>query len=217
MNKKYLIIVLGIFLIGIVSAIPYPHAFYGKINYSNGESVEGVIVSKIDESIVRSCDIVGGFYDLIVESEYDKIIYFYLEGKEESIGNYMFQAFEVTELNFIIEIQEPPFENETDSTSKRTHKSSSYQPDFELFCEPNWKCSGWSECKNGLMTRQCYDSNHCDYAYNRPVEEIGCEMTSKALIEKNDFNWGFILFGIITPLILIIILIFIVSMKGRRK
>lgn len=98
---------------------------------------------------------------------------------------------------------------------KRSHKSSSYQPNFELFCEPNWKCSGWSECKNGLMTRQCYDSNHCDYAYNRPIEETGCEMTSKALIEKNSSNWGFILFGIITPLILIIILIVVVSV--RRK
>ena len=218
MSKNLIIVSLClIFLISIISAIPIPspHAFYGNVKYSNGESVEGVIVAKMDDFMVGSCDIVGGFYDLIMESEYGGLIYFYLEGTDESIGNYTFQAFEVTELNFIIEIPESPPENEIDSTSRSRRGSSAYQPNFELFCEPNWKCSGWSECKNGLMTRQCYDSNHCDYAYNRPIEETGCEMTSKALIEKNSSNWGFILFGIITPLILIIILIVILSVRKK--
>lgn len=217
MSKKYFIIVLGIFLISIVSAIPLPHAFYGNVKYSNGESVEGVIVAKIDESIVGSCDIVGGFYDLIVESEYWGLIYFYLGGENESIGTFPFNSFEITELNFIIEIPEPPLENEIDSTSRSGHRPSAYQPNFELFCEPNWKCSAWSECNKGIMTRQCYDKNHCDYSYNKPIEETGCEMTSKALIEEEENNWAFILFGIITPLILIIILIVIFSVKGRKK
>jgi len=218
MNKNLIIVSLClIFLISMVSAIPLPHAFYGNVKYSNGENVEGMITAKIDESIVGSCDIIDGEYNLVVESEYGGLIYFYLEGENESVGTFLFDSFEVTELNFIIEIPESPPENETDSTSRSRRGSSSYQPNFELFCEPNWKCSGWNECENGLMTRQCYDSNHCDYAYNRPIEEIGCEMTSKALIKEEKNNWAFILFGIITPLILIIILIVIVSVKGRKK
>ena len=108
MNKNLIIVSLClIFLISVISAVPLPHAFYGNVDYSNGESVEGVITAKIDESIVGRCDIVSGFYDLIVNSEYGGLIYFYLEGKNEPIGTFFFDAFEVTELNFIIEIPEP--------------------------------------------------------------------------------------------------------------
>jgi len=219
MNKNLIIVSLClIFLINVILAIPIPspHAFYGNVKYSNGTFIEeGTIVAQIDNIIVGNTEIINGSYDLIVEPEYGGLIYFYLDGENESIGDYIFQAFEVTELNFIIEFPESPPENETDSKSRSRQGSSSYQPDFELFCEPNWKCSGWSECKNGLMTRQCYDSNHCDYTYNRPVEETGCEMTSKALLEEEKNNWASILFGIITPLILIIILIIIVSVRKK--
>lgn len=214
MNKDLVIVGLClIFLIDVIFAIPIPspHAFYGNVKYSNGILIEeGTIIAQIANITVGNSEIINGSYDLIVESDYGEIIYFYLEGKKESLGNYMFQAFEVTELNFIIEIPES-------ESRKRSHKSSSYQPDFELFCEPNWKCSSWSECKNGLMTRQCRDTNFCEYSYNKPIEETGCEMTSKALIEEEENNWGFILFGIITPLILIIILIVLVSVKGGRS
>jgi len=211
MNKNLIMVSLClIFLISMVSAIPLPHAFYGTVKYSNGGFIEeGTIVAQIDNITVGNTEIINGSYDLIVESEYGGLIYFYLGGENESIGTFLFDSFEITELNFMIEIPEP-------ESKKRGHKSSSYQPNFELFCEPNWKCSGWGECENGLMTRECQDTNHCDYAYNRPIEETGCEMTSKALIEEKENNWAFILFGIITPLILIIILIVVVG-KGKRR
>jgi len=217
MNKNLIIVSLClIFLIDVIFAIPIPspHAFFGNVEYSNGILIEeGTIIAQIANITVGNSEIINGSYDLIVESEYGGLTYFYLGGKNEPIGAFLFDSFEITELNFIIEIPESPLENETDSTSRSRHKSSSYQPNFELFCEPNWKCSGWGECENGLMTRECQDTNHCDYAYNRPIEETGCEMTSKALIEEKENNWAFILFGIITPLILIVILIVVVARR----
>jgi len=55
---------------------------------------------------------------------------------------------------------------------------------FEIIssaCEPNWECSGWSECiDNAVMTRNCQDTNNCAYSYNKPIEKTGCETTSPA-------------------------------------
>ncbi len=89
---------------------------------------------------------------------------------------------------------------------KKSHKNNLVQ-----FCEPNWKCSGWKECNNGLMTRECYDSNYCDYSYNKPIEKTDCEMPvlEKSLIKK-EINIPFIVFVVVT-LILIIILVVLVN------
>jgi len=211
LNKNFLILILGIFLISFATAIPSPHAFYGKIVYSNGESINGeFITAKINENIVGSSEVIDGNYDLITESEYGGLIYFYLDGEDGSIGNYTFKAFDITELNFIIKISETPTENETDQIQNQ----GSHKIYFTQFCEPNWKCSGWSACENSLMTRTCYDSNYCDYSYNKPIEETGCEIPSKVFIEENKFNYSFVLFGSLITLALIVTLIIIVA---RRK
>jgi hypothetical protein len=211
MNNKFLLIVIGIVLINFVSAVPLPHAFYGEIIYSNGETVNGeIITAKINENIVGRSEVIDGNYDLIAESEYTGLIYFYLSGESESIGNYLFKAFEITELNFIIEISETPSENETIQIQKQ---SGSHKIHFTQFCESNWKCSGWSACNNGLMTRACYDSNYCDYSYNKPIEETGCEIPSKVFVEENKLNYLFILFGAVITLVLIISLIVLL---GKR-
>jgi len=101
-------------------------------------------------------------------------------------------------------------ENETDQIQNQ----GSHKIYFTQFCEPNWKCSGWSACENSLMTRTCYDSNYCDYFYNKPIEETGCEIPSKVFIEENKFNYSFVLFGSLITLALIVTLIIIVA---RRK
>jgi len=199
-------------MISIVSAIPYPHAFYGSVDYSDGESVEGVIVTKIGDSIAGSCDIVDGFYDLVVESEYGGLIYFYLDGEDESIGTFLFDSFEITELNFIIEVPESPPENDSNQNQQT---QSSHKNHFVQFCDVNWACSGWGECVNGLMTRKCYDKNHCGDSYNKQVEETGCEIISKVLVKEDEIkiNPVFILLGIITSLILIAVLVVFLSRR----
>ena len=56
-------------------------------------------------------------------------------------------------------------------------------------CEPNWRCTGWSECINDeIMTRNCQDTNNCAYSYNKPIEQTGCETTSQVLIQEENRN-----------------------------
>jgi len=90
---------------------------------------------------------------------------------------------------------------------------SSHQNHFVQFCDVDWKCSGWSECVNRIKTRKCYDKNYCDYSYNKPIEKTGCDMLSKVLVGEDEFNPVFILLGAITSLILIAVL---VVFLGRR-
>lgn len=84
------------------------------------------------------------------------------------------------------------------------------------FCKPNWKCSAWSECENAERTRNCYDTNHCAYSYNKPIEETGCEIISRAFIEEEDKKqiiWPSLLFGLIITFILLIILVNLLKKK----
>ncbi len=63
-------------------------------------------------------------------------------------------------------------------------KSTGHTSNIKQFCEVSWKCSGWTSCKKGRMTRTCYDANHCDYSYNMPNKVAGCEITEKVFVEK---------------------------------
>jgi len=207
---KLIFLLLGIFLISMVSAVQLPHAFYGYINYSNGEGVAGTITAKINGVSVGSSVLSDGFYDLVVESN-GGTVYFYLEDK--LLGNYIFDAFEITELNFIIEISEQEEQNQTQPTTSRgSHSHKKFQIEF---CETNWECSGWGECKGGLMTRQCYDGNYCDYGYNKPVEETGCDIFSKLLVKKEK-SFNLVLFGAVSTLFLMGFLIFLLTKQNTK-
>jgi len=41
-------------------------------------------------------------------------------------------------------------------------------------CTPDWVCSDWSECIDGLQTRECNDTKHC--GATSPNTEMECEM-----------------------------------------
>ncbi len=206
MNKSLVIIILClILLIGVVSAIPIPspHGFHGSISYSNGTLIEeGTIIAKINEDLAGSSDIIDGSYDLVVESEYGGLIYFYF--KDELIGNYTFNAFEVTELNFVIYVEESE-----EPTPLQSPKSIWQISLDKQFCKPNWKCSGWSECENSWRTRNCYDTNHCAYSFNKPMENLDCGLISKVFVEQEEKNsgWAYLLLGGIITLILLIVLV----------
>ncbi len=212
--KKYLIVLIGIFLISFISAVPYPHAFYGNVNYSDGNFVEtGTITAMIDEAIVGSSNIINGAYDLTIESEYGGLIYFYFN--EEPFTSRIFNVFEITELNLVLSIPKPvdepeePFIEEDDDES-HTHTSSSSRP--KQYCEPNWRCGGWSSCESGRMTRECYDANHCRYSYNMPNEVAGCEITEKVFVGKESNSPNVLyLMGILTIVVLLISLVVLIK------
>jgi len=42
-------------------------------------------------------------------------------------------------------------------------------------CESNWECTDWSECIREFRTRICHDTNNCSYSYNEPIERTDCE------------------------------------------
>lgn len=101
--KKLMICLSVLFLIGIVSAVPLPHGFHGSVTYSSGGNVAGEIIAKISGVEKGNASIVDGVYDLVVESEESGAIYFYIRGNETKIAEHSFSAFNITELNLVVQ------------------------------------------------------------------------------------------------------------------
>ncbi len=208
MNKTYLI-VLGIFLISFVSAIPLPHAFEGEVTYSNGDFVGvGTIVAMIDESMVGSSYIIQGAYDLIVKSEYGGLIYFYLEDSQEPLANYTFNSFEITELDFVIFL---PIPKSKDKDDDEEDEHTSHRP--KQHCEPNWNCGTWSSCESGIMKRECYDTNSCSYSYNKPNEITSCEMIGQVFVGKESNSSNVLYFMGVLTLVTLLVSLIVLSKK----
>ena len=74
-------------------------------------------------------------------------------------------------------------------------------------CLPNWKCFGWSECSNGVMTRTCYDSNNCEFSYNKPLESSVCVDDKTESVKISNSNIWVFFIGVILLIVLLIILI----------
>jgi hypothetical protein len=64
---------------------------------------------------------------------------------------------------------------EDEEPIKIKKKSSSSKKKKLESCEPVWQCSGWTECNDGVRTRNCRDINFCEFSLNKPLETIGCE------------------------------------------
>lgn len=81
---------------------------------------------------------------------------------------------------------------------------------YTQFCEPNWVCTGWGACANGVMTRKCTDENRCEHPYNQPYETMECgeSILSSSYEHKTtpNFTFWFVL-GIVIFVILLWILI----------
>lgn len=77
------------------------------------------------------------------------------------------------------------------------------------FCESNWKCSGWSECVGGTMSRVCFDDNGCKDSYNKPFEVSSCfdNLISNSYVEGQNSKWALIVLQIIIFLVLLSIVI----------
>ena len=185
--KKYLIILLGIFLLSFVSAVgmPYPYKDYDgdlvlnwKDNcyfvynpFQTDSDIDGY-GDVCDSSPFGYC---GDNFCLGDESatncpvDCETPIIPPSCGDEICNGDENFHSCPVDCRNCS--------EDEDDED-----EHSGYHP--KQFCEPNWKCGDWSSCDSGIMTRKCYDASHCSYSYNQPNEITGCEISEKVFVEK---------------------------------
>lgn len=105
--KKIIPIIFCLVLINfaLLSAISYPHGFYGTAKFRSGGNVPDgyVVTGEVNGVITDSCEVVDGKYDLVVVDENDGgEIKFYIQGKEADQTS-IFKTFEVTELNLTIE------------------------------------------------------------------------------------------------------------------
>jgi uncharacterized repeat protein (TIGR01451 family) len=84
---------------------------------------------------------------------------------------------------------------------------------FVQFCDVAWKCSGWSECNNGMMTRNCIDTNNCDTEYNKPVERSDCTtpVLSNAYVEQESVNVFWIILVIVLFVLLLLVIIYLIK------
>ena len=109
MKKQLMFVMLSLFLIGVVFAIPpIPHAFEGNVYYSDGTTLleDGYTIIAIIGDFEISADIINGKYNLMVESD-GGTIEFYISGQTEAIGNYPFVSSNITELDFTTTLTNP--------------------------------------------------------------------------------------------------------------
>jgi hypothetical protein len=82
-------------------------------------------------------------------------------------------------------------------------------------CLPNWECSGWSECTDGIKTRACEDKNLCESSINKPSEITGCQSIKPILAEsKIDKGFPWLLVLGIGAVVLFIIIVIVLIVKG---
>ena len=210
MDKKIFWIIFGVFIllfnISFLYAFSIPSDWWGTARI-DGEYADGEEVSAYINNVKVASATVGAiqpnYYLIHVPGKLGDLIQFKINGRntENEFQEWILGSHK---LNLITNISIKKLEG------KKSHSSKNH---FVQFCDVNWQCSGWSECKNGFMTRQCYDKNHCEDSYNKPIEKTGCELISQVLIKEDEPKYSFILIGIITTLILFIILI---SLLGRK-
>lgn len=93
-------------------------------------------------------------------------------------------------------------EPEDDDGNRKSSKGSRNL--LKFFCEPNWECSGWSECEGEVMTRNCQDTNSCENPYNKPTEITGCEMPKVLVEDRVNF----------LPILMVILTIILITILG---
>ena len=105
-------------------------------------------------------------------------------------------------------VAEPPTNNTNQTEPERQIVNVSHKNSFVQFCNPNWQCSGWGECSNGIVIRKCVDNNHCDMEYNKPYEKGGCDESILSNVYAYNSNTNYI--WIIIAGIILFIILFIV-------
>jgi len=193
--KKQIMFLMVLFVVGMVSAISMPHAFYGEVYYSDGVLIqeELTITANIDD-VEEVVVLENGVYDLVVESEDDATVYFYIEGLTESIGSYTFESFAVTELDFTTTLSNPSSQSSSSSSSGGS--------------------SGGGGSSSSLNTYEEYEKvSEEDNLQDLETQQISSGITGSA-IGVSDFNKVLGIGGGV--LVLILLTILLVILKSRK-
>jgi hypothetical protein len=86
-------------------------------------------------------------------------------------GNYSYSLFYLTSKLILCE---PDYRtcNDTNECDDDTDK-----PDERsCICSPNWNCTSWSNCTDGLQNRSCMDLYICGNLSSKPIENKTCEV-----------------------------------------
>jgi hypothetical protein len=80
------------------------------------------------------------------------------------------------------------------------------------FCEPDWKCSQWGECFDGIRLRSCEDKNGCGTSMNKPDETRMCEESlPKILLGQKEGSSGSMIWIIIAGIIIMALLVVLIN------
>ena len=234
MKKIFLIVILGIFLINLVSAFP-------------------ICVDKTPPSAPSSLSVTSSGNDLILNwhaatdiPACSGIDYYVISRDGNQIGNtpsniltytdvnvpygtYNYTVFAVDKIGhkggpaIKIEIKtepsQPPVGGRGGTRVIGGEAESSY------VCIEKWQCSDWSECASpGVQTRICTDLNSCGTTLNKPAESQDCMLTEKttstgflgptgAAIGNFVKSGG----GIATILVLITIVVLSIAITSMKK
>lgn len=82
---------------------------------------------------------------------------------------------------------------------------------IENSCYPEWKCSAFSECIDGIKTRTCEDLSNCEISYNEPYKSTGCEIIKESKIENKNNSFSYLF--LITLTLLIILMLFLLKLN----
>ncbi|MEM2369035.1 MAG: hypothetical protein QXS77_01960 [Candidatus Pacearchaeota archaeon] len=83
-------------------------------------------------------------------------------------------------------------------------------------CEPNWNCTAWSSCIDGVKTRTCIDLNNCGIAERKPEETKECSILEKKFGKAELWRWLVVIVACVIVALLGII-IMIARIKRKRK
>jgi hypothetical protein len=219
MKPNYILILLGIFLISLVSAVPTISEIAiepeqpivseeVKICANMTDDISEITTARIN---LHSEDPVWN-WGLIMDEEGDlycralspqlmdayggKEISYYLSARN-SLGELTTSP--TYYFTYVESVITPEPEEEDDD------EDSSSTSEINFPCEPSWKCGAWSVCGGGIMQRDCYDRNDCSNSYNKPNEVVGCEVNEQALVESHE---GFFLyFNIFLTFALLVVLV----------
>lgn len=70
-------------------------------------------------------------------------------------------------------------EDSSDTTSSTLTGSGSGGGGGGIVCISDWKCSGWTECIDGIQNRECSDISQCAFPGNKPIGQQECVQKTK--------------------------------------
>jgi len=195
MKKILLIIFLGIFLVGLISAISI---CVDKTPPSAPSNLE-VTISGDDVTLTwnASTDVpaCSGVNYYVISRDGNNIGTSYslsFQNINVASGNYSYSVYAIDKIGHnsgLAIINDVVIEEVGGKKKVRGGAGSS-----SYVCESNWECTDWSECIRGFRTRHCSDTNNCSYSYNKPIQRTDCETTFNLegiSLEKEPSEEGF--------------------------